>query len=584
MRSDGAAIHRSIGAAMLGLSLVLSSCGPAAAPSPGAGGPAPSVPDAPRARKTIVAAVALPIPPLGVLGSIGPGAGSINYVEVHSNGLATSDANGRPTPQLARELPSLDRGTMRVLPDGRMTTTWSLRPNATWHDGTAVTARDVVLGFKVNTDPDLPVLDVSATSQMDSVDAVDPSTVLITWKRAYYLADSLGPRVLWPLPAHLLAQEYDAGDKERFRNLPYWTTQYVHAGPFRLQRFDPGVEMAFEAYGNYFLGRPKVDAVVVRAILDRNALFAAVVSGDVDLTIAPLNAEQAYGVKDQWTASGAGRVLLVPGSTTFLGFQFAPDLVNPRELLDPRIRRAFYLALDRPGLTSVVHAGRVEPEMEARSLLPATDPLFSYVRDSYATLAGDPSRAVRAFAEAGWNRGADGFLVNVEGRRLPAEILSEREDVISAASSMWRQVGVESTIRVTPPARSQDREYVQAFPAVDLTGVGDGDKVLSRVHAAFAPTARNGYAGNNRGHYDNPRMNDLIDRYRSTLVEAERGRLIRQIADMIAEETPIMLTYFNPVFATVHGSVHALDDFGGGYVSAGYFGAYTRTSYLWEKS
>ena len=47
-----------------------------------------------------------------------------------------------PVPYLATALPQLETDTWRVLPDGRMETTFVLRPGLTWHDGEPLTAED----------------------------------------------------------------------------------------------------------------------------------------------------------------------------------------------------------------------------------------------------------------------------------------------------------------------------------------------------------------------------------------------------------------------------------------------------------
>lgn len=567
----------------MALVLLLAACAPAPAPDGRAVGTGPA-PDAPRVRKTIVAAIAYPVPALGPLRGTGPGAGDINYIEAYTAGLVTSDAEGRPTPRLASELPSLDRGTATLLDDGRMTTTYTLRSDATWHDGQPVRADDIVLGFKVQVDPRLPAIDRTAVSQIESVVAVDDRTALITWKRPFFLADSLGPKLLWPLPSHLIADEYEAGDKERFQNLSFWTTEYIHAGPFRVARYDPGGDLVLEAYERYFLGRPRVDAIILRPMLEPNALFAAVLSGDVDVTVAPLDADRAFPLQDQWDASGGGKVRLVTGATTFIGFQFAAEHVNPRELLDPRVRRALYLALDRAGLTDVAYGGRATPDVEARSIFGPTDPLYSYVRDIYANHVGDPDRAVRLFAEAGLTRASDGLLVNAQGRRVPVRIRGQtQERVATAAADMWKRVGVDAGIEMSPAALRSNLEHLQDFPGADITGAGEGDRIFNRLHGPFMPTAQNGFGGTNRGHYNNPRMNELIERFRTTLRVDERGRVLRQIGDLVGEDLPILLLFYNPVFATVRGGVRALDDINGGYVSGGYFGAYSRTAHLWEK-
>src|SRR5688500_1336340 len=59
-------------------------------------------------------------------------------------GLAVEDEQGSLHPILADAIPSLDNGLWKLLPGGRMETTWRIRPGATWHDGTPFTAEDLV--------------------------------------------------------------------------------------------------------------------------------------------------------------------------------------------------------------------------------------------------------------------------------------------------------------------------------------------------------------------------------------------------------------------------------------------------------
>src|SRR6266545_1802406 len=57
---------------------------------------------------------------------------------VHA-GLSINDHRGVLQPQLAEAVPSIENGLWKLLPDGRMETTWRLRDGVRWHDGTALT-------------------------------------------------------------------------------------------------------------------------------------------------------------------------------------------------------------------------------------------------------------------------------------------------------------------------------------------------------------------------------------------------------------------------------------------------------------
>src|SRR6266540_5430531 len=77
--------------------------------------------------------------------------------------LTVSDHIGNVIPHLTSELPAQDRGTWTVAPDGSMTTTYKLRPNIYWHDGTALSARDFAFSWKVGSDKALPIQNRAVT-------------------------------------------------------------------------------------------------------------------------------------------------------------------------------------------------------------------------------------------------------------------------------------------------------------------------------------------------------------------------------------------------------------------------------------
>src|SRR5207247_2216909 len=58
--------------------------------------------------------------------------------------LARIDSQGAPQPELLESLPTLNTRTWQVFPDGTMQSTYTLRPNLTWHDGQPLTSEDFV--------------------------------------------------------------------------------------------------------------------------------------------------------------------------------------------------------------------------------------------------------------------------------------------------------------------------------------------------------------------------------------------------------------------------------------------------------
>src|SRR5689334_1494118 len=131
-RSEGVAsmapIHRSpriVGVFVL--AILAAACAAPIAPTPsgrGATDPAP----APQRTKTLTFAITSDVLAMGVAGNTTTAGGWQTLNEVHSNGLITSDINSRrPIGRLAERVPTLDDGTISLLPDGRMRVIYHLR-------------------------------------------------------------------------------------------------------------------------------------------------------------------------------------------------------------------------------------------------------------------------------------------------------------------------------------------------------------------------------------------------------------------------------------------------------------------------
>ena len=103
-----------------------------------------------------------------------------------------------------------------------------------------------------------------------------------------------------------------------------------------------------EAFEGYVLGRPKIDEVEVRFIIDPNTIIANVLAGTVELTLGRgLSFEQAAQAQGQWRD---GKMDLSMDATSWIAL--FPQFVNlsPRVLGDVNARRALLHATDRQAL------------------------------------------------------------------------------------------------------------------------------------------------------------------------------------------------------------------------------------------
>ncbi len=527
-----------------------------------------------------------------IAGSSTTSGGGLGYIEIHSQALFTSDkTTGRPIPRLVAEQPTLDNGGLRITDDGGMVATYRLRRDVKWADGAPFTARDLMFTFRVIKNPSIPVIDSGPGKLMDSASAPDDYTFIVNWRQPYYLADAIGLRAFWPLPAHLLEADYVALVEEQKDSLawlgkPYWSSEYVHIGPFKLVEFTHQVQAVFDAVDSYFLGRPRVDRIVVKQFTDNNTTLANALAGGIDMaTEGALNSERGTELKRRWDADGGGKVYVGTGNTWFASIQFDAGVPNYAMIMqDKRIRQALYTALDRESLADTLSNGI--PNMAAHALLPPDNPLFNYVRNGYKERwPYDPTRAAAMFEAAGWRKNADGMLVNAAGEHLKFELRTTGDQTKKQAivADMWKRAGVDPDLLVVPTARVRDVEYRQQFPGAEITARGSQDSILTRLELSEQPTPQNRFSGNNRGHWYSEQYETLVTRYRTSLREEGRGQAIKEIQDLLIEELPLLLLHYETHVVFARKGVTAFqDDFPGGSDAGRIYGTYSRNAHEWD--
>src|SRR5207253_1108012 len=157
-------------ALLIALALLLGACAPSAPSRTVAGAPDGEAPAAVPAEPRTLTMAAL-YEPLDLASKI-PVSGGANYAKRMFNASpALTDNQGTPRPYLAEALPQLNTDTWRVSPDGRMETTYRLRPGLTWHDGRSLTADDFVFAWGVYSTPGLALFLSNPQDMMEEVTA-----------------------------------------------------------------------------------------------------------------------------------------------------------------------------------------------------------------------------------------------------------------------------------------------------------------------------------------------------------------------------------------------------------------------------
>jgi peptide/nickel transport system substrate-binding protein len=515
--------------------VALVGCAPTAPARPGQSGEsAPAT--APVVKRMTAAIMGEPRTVRNSINAAG-GSGTIPGIDAVENmlnvSLAVLDAGGQLQPRLGEAIPSIENGQWHVFPDGRMLTTWKLRPGARWHDGTPVTSEDFVFTSTVGRDPELPVFRDQMYQFIDDITAPDAHTLAIGWKSPYIDAVEMFQSTQTQLlPKHLLAIPF-AEDKPNFTQLPYWNEEFVGTGPYRIREWARGSHMVLSANEDYVLGRPKVNEVVVRFIPDPNTLMANVLAGSVDVTLGrSLSVDQAVRVRDQWTD---GTMAVSPVNWVAM----YPQFVNPTPavIADVQFRRAIYHAVDRQEMADTLQAGMAQV---AHSVLIPGTPEFRDVEKSIVRYDYDPRRSVQLIESLGFTRGADGIFRETGDERLTIDLRTVKHDLYEKAlfgvADYLRRVGLATNEVIVPPTRITDREYRATYPSFEVIENPNDFPRIYRLRASEVPLPENRFTGSNRARYMNAEFDAMLERYFTTIPMRSRAEVAAQIVHHMMDQ------------------------------------------------
>lgn len=544
------------GALVLVLGLLAAGCTPAA--TTGQAGPGPQ--QRPAEKKRIVAAVfGLPFTystllAVGGTGTAVPGTGEME--KLVNAGFTTPNAAGARVPRVVERVPTTENGLWRVLPDGRMELTFTLRQDVRWHDGTPFTVEDVLFTARVGQDRSLPIVRPQIYDFVERIDVRDVRTVVVYWKQPYIEADQIfATGGTFPIPKHLL--ESALANPDAFTSLPYWSREFVGVGPFRVKDWSEGSYAVVEANPQYFLGRPRVDEVEIKFIPAPTTMLANVLAGGVELTMGRgLSHELSQELQRQWRD---GRIDPSPGGSLSLRPQhFNPD---PPIIANVQYRQALYHAINRQemvdslmgGLTSVAH-----------SPIPPEDQVFREAASKGVRYDYDPRRAAQLLDGLGLTRASDGLYRDASGQRISAEVRRAGDDdleekTILTATNYWRILGIDAEPIAVPPARQRDLEYRAKFPGFEISSSGSSVNDMRYIRASEIRTEANNYQGRNRTGYANPEFDALSDRYLVTIPLGERNQVLGQMIQHLTERVIIMYQFFETNPSAVANRLVAVD-------------------------
>lgn len=408
--------------------------------------------------------------------------------------LVDIDAGNNVIPRLAREWTISDDGLRYRL---------TLASGVTFHDGSPLTAADVVWTFNRLRDPSLQLPTADLYANIAEIAADGDTAVIFTLSA--------------PNPFFL----YDLSDNHALilrAGTANPATSFNGTGPFKVVEYRTENRIDLAANPAYFqAGKPAIANLEIIFFADQAAAVDALRGGQVDLVLRmPTPLFQTL----QQTAG------IVAVQTPTNGFDLVRLRADREPGNKPEVIRALKLATDRQAIFRQVKAG-----LGAVGRDSPIGPLFSaYYSEETPLPARDPAAARALLASAGY---PDGLKLDLH---VPDS--GDRPDLAVVLKEQWAEAGIDINVIVEPESVYYgDNGWLE----VDLGITGWGSRPVPQFYLDVMLVSG---AVWNESHFSDAEFDALAATARTTLDEAERVRAYREIQRILIERGPIIIPYF----------------------------------------
>jgi peptide/nickel transport system substrate-binding protein len=470
-----------------------------------------------------------PEPPILVLGVNGQGPTLIVGSKIYQ-GLIMFSETMQPLPQLAQSW---------MVSDDKRTYTFHLQPGVTFHDGTKMTADDVifsVMQFAMT----LSTRARTVFSQIEKAESTDPLTVAFTLKQPFEPFLLAFPTVGCPIvPKHI----YDGTD---YRNNPANAVP-IGTGPFKFAEWQRGNFIRLVRNDAYWKpGQPYLDSIIYRIVPDGQSRALALQTGQVQMAAA--NDIEPFDLPH--FQQQAGLTVTTEGWEYFSPLSWFEVNHRVKPLDDARVRRAMSQALDRDFITKRLWFGIGKP---------ATGPLAStvhYYDPAVKLLPFDVAASIKLLDEAGLKPDADGVRFTIRHMPLPyGEVWSRLSEYFRAA---MQKIGIKVVLETVDAGGWSSRMAAWDYDTSVNFVYQVGDPSYSVEGYYLTENIRHVTFTNTSG-YVNPEVDALFRQARNLPDPQERQKIFSQIQHILVEQMPYLylsqMSYPTYYASTLHNVI-----------------------------
>lgn len=349
--------------------------------------------------------------------------------------------------------------------------TVKLRPGLKWHDGSPLTAEDVVFTYNIIKNPDTKS-PLGNSFRGINIVAIDAQTIIFSLPSslssfAYSLTNGIIPKkYLKDVPISQL------------RSIRFNTVSPVGSGPFKMDRVEVDgntpetreERVGLKAYENYHFGRPQIDQIIIRAIHNQTNLIEKFKDGQLDAVIGLDSLpDNAISIDDYRT-----KVLALSGQVVVF-FKTTNEILKSQP-----VRQALAQSIDK---TKILAAFSSPPISLEQPFFPGQ---LGYDK-KYDQLGLNVAEANKLLDSDGWKKEG---VYRVKNKQILALRFLGQNSVDNVLVSqklqeMWLKLGVKLEVRLEEPEDFQNLVAAHDYDILlNAISIGPDPDVFAYWHSS----------------------------------------------------------------------------------------------------
>ena len=439
-------------------------------------------------------------------------------------GLMRFDENNATKPDIAESY---------TVSDDKLTYDFKLRKGVKFHDDKELKAEDVVFTIKSILDEKVNSEIKPEFEQVKDVQAINDYEVKVALKKPFPpLLDKL---TIGIVPKHC----FDGKDI----NTAEFNQKPIGAGPFKFVKWDKGNNITLNKFKDFYGKTGNIDIFVFKFIPDYNVRAMQLQTGEIDLALLEPSQVAKLDKSDKV------KVNKIP-TADYRGIMF--NFKTKPIFKDVNVRKALSYATDKKGIVDGILLGYGEVAYSPIQLNKYNNPdveKYEYNLD----------KANALLDAAGWKKGADGIREK-DGQKLSFSLFARNNDEVRVkiaeyVSAQGKKVGFDIKVDAKDPKAMKIKD-TEAF----VVGWGSPFDADDNTYSIFHSSQINSGSGYNFGSYIDPKIDEALEKARTTSDENERKKYYAEFEKELAENPAFSMDVYLTALYGVNKRVSGYND------------------------